>query len=69
MGYAIIVLAVFFLSHTGGKASILVLAWSVERFAWTCIPLAVGGAARVQPGCRRLGRVRAAAQSGERAGG
>lgn len=49
VGYAIIVLAIFFLSHTGGKTSILVLpailvlAWSVERFAWTRIPLVVGG--------------------------
>jgi len=49
VGLAIIALAVFFLVHTGGKTSILVLpailvlAWSVERFAWTRVPLVVGG--------------------------
>jgi O-antigen ligase len=42
-------MAAFFLSHTGGKTSILilpailVLAWMIERFAWTRVPLVVGG--------------------------
>ncbi|HUH76416.1 MAG TPA: O-antigen ligase [Devosia sp.] len=49
LGLGIVVLAVFFLSNTGGKTSmlvlpaVLVLAWMLERFAWMRLPLVVGG--------------------------
>ncbi len=49
LGFSIVVLAAYFLSNTGGKAStlilpaILVVAWIVERFPWSRIPLVVGG--------------------------
>ncbi len=49
MGFSIIGLAVFFLAHTGGKTSmlvlpaILVLSWMIERLPWCRVPLVVGG--------------------------
>jgi O-antigen ligase len=49
LGFAIVVLATFFLSNTGGKTStlilpaILVVAWVVERYSWSRIPLVLGG--------------------------
>lgn len=49
VGFAIVALAAFFLSNTGGKTSILVLpailvlAWVIERFPWSRVPVVVGG--------------------------
>lgn len=49
IGFAIVALAAFFLSNTGGKTSILVLpailvlAWVIERFPWSRVPIVVGG--------------------------
>jgi O-antigen ligase len=49
LGWTIVILATFFLSNTGGKTStmvlpaILIFAWVIERFAWSRIPLVLGG--------------------------
>ncbi|MBN9345671.1 MAG: O-antigen ligase family protein [Devosia sp.] len=49
LGFSIVALATFFLAHTGGKTStlvlpvILLLAWGIERFPWSRIPVVVGG--------------------------
>lgn len=49
VGFAIVALAAFFLSNTGGKTSILVLpailvlAWVIEHFPWSRVPIVVGG--------------------------
>ena len=50
-GIVIIVLACFFLTHTGGKTAsamlpaVIIVAWVFERYRWTRIPIAVGGVA------------------------
>lgn len=49
LGVALVVLAAFFLMHTGGKTSsaalpaIVLLAWMFERWSWLRIPLSIGG--------------------------
>lgn len=49
VGWTMVILAAFFLSRTGGKSAalilpaILVLGWVIERFAWTRLPLILGG--------------------------
>jgi O-antigen ligase len=49
LGFTIVALATFFLAHTGGKTStlvlpvILVLGWVIERFPWSRVPIVVGG--------------------------
>jgi len=51
LGGLIVVMAVFFLIHTGGKTSsamlpaTLIVAWAFERFRFLRVPIAVGGVA------------------------